>query len=48
MSKMQRGITPSQASATQISTWISYCSEYHFAKLNYESESFELTITFWK
>ena len=31
------GSSPSQASATQISTWISYSSEPHFAKLNYES-----------
>ena len=22
-------------------SWISYCSEYHFAKLNYETEKFE-------
>ena len=33
------GSSPPQASATQISTWIGYCSEYHFAQLNWEIES---------
>ena len=39
---MPIGSSPSQASATRISTWMGYCSDYHFAKLNYESESFDL------
>ena len=38
---MSIGSTPSQTIATHILTWMGYCSDYHFAKLNYESEIFE-------
>ena len=48
MSKMPIGSSPSQASATRISTWMGYCSDYHFAKLNYESEIFESSNACWK
>ena len=48
MSQKPIGSNPSQASTKQISTWISYCIEYHFAKLNYERESFKSSIASWK
>ena len=38
---MPIGSSPSQASATRISKCTGYCSEYHTAKLNKESKSFE-------
>ena len=48
MSKMPTGRSSLQASTAWISTCIGYCSEYNFAKLNHESESFESSNAFRK